>query len=77
MEYGPSVSQQPGVAHRPVCPSRRHPTPVLEERGGRRVTMPVGSAAIFEDGDTTETFTFDQPRDQLQLDQIISHLVDM
>jgi hypothetical protein len=39
--------------------------------------MPVGSAAIFEDGDTTETFTFDQPRDQLQLDQIISHLVDM
>ena len=38
--------------------------------------MTVGATATFEDGDTTEPLVFDQPRDQLQFDQIIGKLVD-
>lgn len=39
--------------------------------------MTVRTAPPVEDGDTTEAFVFDQPRDQLQLDRIIGHLVDL
>jgi len=39
--------------------------------------MTIRTAPPVEDDDTTEALVFDQPRDQLQLDQIIGQHVDV
>jgi len=61
----------------PMRPTRRHPTPVLEKCGDRRVAVRFRAAATFKDSDGAETLQLDQPRDQLQFDQITGHLVDV
>ena len=39
--------------------------------------MRFRAAATFKDSDGAETLQLDQPRDQLQFDQITGHLVDV